>query len=511
MKLILKKLMLLVMTAVLGAGMCFADMGISKVYAEEEEPVDFEAIKIYYNDQLMGTLKLSDLEAITGEEGNLKYTYSSYNRNVSLKNDLLEDIEGPTIKGILGAVGVDVDALPDTAVIRCMAYDGWVSSHFKSELFGTRYYFPNGADDSYMFGGAAIDGSYEGKVEVKPILMLDPDEMTGRLVFGQAYPNEQTYPSFTDCMVDYNKKERASEIRISTSSPGTWKTTSGMSVRSGNTVNVGTQISISVSDMNTSKEAPFYWINYTTDGKMPNMGSHLYNYDKWGNKNPVVITKPGKTTVKVRVNGYGKYSSKVLTYTYSGRVGVPAGFTAARAGYDSTILKWKGNKYMSGYKVYQKRGKRYVQIARIARPEEAPDIYSYTHKNLKTGTRYYYKIRAYMTIGGKDINSSYSAARSARPTLARPVIEDIYSPEGKSSVELQWSEIDGANGYVLYRSLKKTRSFKSVRKFKPEEVTYINERLKTGRTYYYKVRAYRMVGGKAKYSSYSPVKGIKVK
>ena len=58
----------------------------------------------------------------------------------------------------------------------------------------------------------------------------------------------------------------------------------------------------------------------------------------------------------------------------------------------------------------------------------------------------------------------------------------------------------------------KTENIKQSQQLKKEaQFLYTNKKLTSKKTYYYKVRAYRVVNGKKVYSGYSKVKGVKIK
>ncbi|MEA4922489.1 MAG: hypothetical protein VB031_03880 [Eubacteriaceae bacterium] len=69
--------------------------------------------------------------------------------------------------------------------------------------------------------------------------------------------------------------------------------------------------------------------------------------------------------------------------------------------------------------------------------------------------------------------------------------------------KISWKKVDGAAGYKVYRSTKKTSGFKRVKTTKA--TSWKNTKLKTGKTYYYKVRAYKERNGKQVYSKHSNV------
>lgn len=73
-----------------------------------------------------------------------------------------------------------------------------------------------------------------------------------------------------------------------------------------------------------------------------------------------------------------------------------------------------------------------------------------------------------------------------------------------SSDKVTWSPIENVDGYEVYRTTSKGGTY-SLRKTvtSGSTLSYTNTGLITGKTYYYKVKAYRLVNGKKIYSSYS--------
>ncbi|MBQ9942336.1 MAG: hypothetical protein IJP03_04940, partial [Christensenellaceae bacterium] len=62
--------------------------------------------------------------------------------------------------------------------------------------------------------------------------------------------------------------------------------------------------------------------------------------------------------------------------------------------------------------------------------------------------------------------------------------------------------VSGASGYVIYRSTTKSGGYKAVKTITSgSTVTFTNSGLTAGKTYYYKVKAYRTVSGSKVYGS----------
>lgn len=75
-----------------------------------------------------------------------------------------------------------------------------------------------------------------------------------------------------------------------------------------------------------------------------------------------------------------------------------------------------------------------------------------------------------------------------------------------NKIKLTWTGVDGATGYRIYRSTSKTSGFKKIKSITSNsKVTYTNSGVACGTTYYYKVRAYRLIDGNYYFGAYSPV------
>ncbi|MCM1160537.1 MAG: DUF6273 domain-containing protein [Roseburia sp.] len=72
-------------------------------------------------------------------------------------------------------------------------------------------------------------------------------------------------------------------------------------------------------------------------------------------------------------------------------------------------------------------------------------------------------------------------------SLSKPVLK--VKRKSYDSVKLSWNQVSGAAGYHVYRSTKKNGSYKKIKTL--SSTSFINKGLKQGKTYYYKVVAYR--------------------
>ena len=84
------------------------------------------------------------------------------------------------------------------------------------------------------------------------------------------------------------------------------------------------------------------------------------------------------------------------------------------------------------------------------------------------------------------------------------------SSAGYNSVKLTWKKVSGAAGYEIYRSASKKGTYKKVNTIKSgSTVSYKDTKLICGKTYYYKVCAYKKVSGSKVSGTLSSIKSAK--
>lgn len=193
----------------------------------------------------------------------------------------------------------------------------------------------------------------------------------------------------------------------------------------------------------------------------------------------------------------------------AGPVKAPAAVTGLKVSsiaYDSVKLTWTKSENATGYDVYRstKKSSGYSKVNKTP-----VTSMSFNSKSLKTGTKYYYKVKALRTEGTETAESGYSKYVSARPYLSKPTMK---LTAGKKKVTVKWNRINGAAGYKVYRSTKKSSGYKCIATVKKGSTkSLVNKKLKKGKRYYYQVRAYVKVSGKYVYSSYSSARSAKAK
>ncbi len=162
--------------------------------------------------------------------------------------------------------------------------------------------------------------------------------------------------------------------------------------------------------------------------------------------------------------------------------------------YGSVKLAWAAVAGAAKYEVYYATtsGGAYTKLSEVS-------SLSYAKNKLITGKDYYFKVRAYCLVGTTKIYGAYSAVVSAKPMPAKPVVQ--VASTTYNSVKLTWDLVGGATKYEVYRATASTGAYTKLAEV--SSPSYTNTGLTTGKAYYYKVRAYRLVGSTKYYGSYN--------
>ena len=130
------------------------------------------------------------------------------------------------------------------------------------------------------------------------------------------------------------------------------------------------------------------------------------------------------------------------------------------------------------------------------------DVTAYSNTGLTAGQTYTYKMRAfYITPEGKKVFGTWSDEVTV---AAKPDAPTLTASARSGSAKLRWEAVDGATGYQIWISEDPEQDFTIAKSITTGDTTaYTKYDLDSGKTYYFKIRAYVEVDGKKTFSTFS--------
>ena len=170
----------------------------------------------------------------------------------------------------------------------------------------------------------------------------------------------------------------------------------------------------------------------------------------------------------------------------------------------SIKVSWKKVKDADGYAIYRstKKNKGYKKVKTINSGRKL----SWIDKKKKTGSKYYYKVRAWQKDG---TGTAWTKSSKAKGLTAKVQAPSVKYKTRAGVVRASWKKVTGADRYQIYRATKQKGRYKKIATTKKR--TFRDTKVRKGRAYYYKVRAVDKVKGKTLHSSFSKTKKIKAR
>lgn len=223
----------------------------------------------------------------------------------------------------------------------------------------------------------------------------------------------------------------------------------------------------------------------------------------WKSSKPSVATvtsygkikalKPGKTSITV-YNGDIKATCLLTVLPRAVSSVTSSGVVKGRL-----RMTWKKSSDASGYLIYRSTSadgpyKRYKTLTKASvTTADLPAAFG--------SKAYYYKICAYKTVSGEKIRSAFSKPVTASPGLPSSLKA---KKSGKSAVRLQWKKTARTAGYEIYRANRENGTYKKIKVItKKTTVVFTDTAVKKNHTYFYKIRAYRIINGRKVYGPFS--------
>lgn len=195
------------------------------------------------------------------------------------------------------------------------------------------------------------------------------------------------------------------------------------------------------------------------------------------------------------VNGTKIYSlpSSTVSIKAGEYLAAPKDFTVETEDANA-ILSWTKVAGAEGYIVYAyKSGESYeFDVSKTG----------YTHTGLTNGDVWHYYVKAYKTVNnGQRVYSEPTTTRTVTigASLNAPV--DLVATAGDRQIDLSWTAVKNAEGYVVYIYNEGSESFVPLTVVSKPGYSHVG--LKNGTKYTYMVAAFRTINGERVYGEYS--------
>lgn len=188
------------------------------------------------------------------------------------------------------------------------------------------------------------------------------------------------------------------------------------------------------------------------------------------------------------------------------------------------------NNGKGGLKTYKVKGKKYY------RHFSSKGVMTTGWKTLNGSKYYFNKSTGYRETGFKEISGKYYYFNSSgkmqknkkvtigkvkckfgkngamtSPKVSKPKSFKVKAKSKKKNV-VSWKTVKNASGYIVYRSTSKNGTYKTVKTIKKQKTkSYTDKSVKSKKKYYYKVCAYKTIGGIKVKGTKTSAKSVKTK
>lgn len=222
-----------------------------------------------------------------------------------------------------------------------------------------------------------------------------------------------------------------------------------------------------------------------SDGRTVDSSQYTVQYEKSTRK------AVGRYKVTVNFKNYTQAETLYFTIVPKAPASASARLCTGDSGYDDVYFSWSKAEGASGYYVYYKKS--------------TSSTWNYWGKTTKTyvkktnltdGVKYNFKVVPYYYCSANDTRYKSLQSKTASVTTLKKVTVTSVAKSG-TKVKVKWSDISGETGYQISRSSKKNGTYRvktaTTGSYSGNSVKSCNISATKGKTYWYKVRAYKKI------------------
>ncbi len=205
--------------------------------------------------------------------------------------------------------------------------------------------------------------------------------------------------------------------------------------------------------------------------------------------------------VSVTIKGIGNKCSGTYKTSFNIIPNTPTNFKASKRTLKTVTLSW--GKSDSGT---------YYQVYRSTSPDGEYELVtstkstSFKDEGLKSGTYYFYKVRAVKKVDGKKYYSEYSDVLKTN-TKVKDTDFALKRNFDKKTTKVKIEEVSRVTGYMVYQYSGSKKEY--VKVYQGDKLEYVIKNCKQGKNYRVKIRTYRDTEYGRIYGTLSDVKSVK--
>lgn len=198
------------------------------------------------------------------------------------------------------------------------------------------------------------------------------------------------------------------------------------------------------------------------------------------------MTKKYYYKVEAKIKGYKATGTSGMSKAVSSYPVRQTSITSAGVNSDGQLqVTWQKITGCKGYELY--RSTAAAGQYELLTTTSSSKTVTYVDNAATAGTTYYYKVRPIGKYDGKTIYGKYSTVVSGI-LLTAPADVKIVSVS-ENQLDVSWSAVTGATGYVVYRSTELNGTYTEVGATTASQTTFSDITVTAGVTYYYKIKA----------------------
>lgn len=317
--------------------------------------------------------------------------------------------------------------------------------------------------------------------------------------------------SNTSCTVKGLKADTSYKFRIKA-----YKKSGGKTVYSSNSAALTAKTKIAVSSVSGVKSKSATRTSITL-GWNKNSNAAGYVIQQYKNNKWVQVAKITKnttvsytvkslstaTTYKFRIKAYkGTQSSNWTNINATTNPYAVTNLKASGKTASTVTLTWNKHKTAHGYIVEQYKNNKWVRVTKITNNATV----SYKVTGLSSNTVYKFRVKAYRVADKTERYGIVSATCSVRTNLSG-VSGFKASKRTKNSITLEWNKNSTATGYVIQYYNASTKKWTDMKRVSSNITLSCKVNgLTSGKSYSFRIRAYKTIGKTTQYSAWSTVK-----